>query len=471
METVPTFAPPNPGIKFGWGSKIAPRLGFAFDPTGDGKSKIFASYGWFYDRFKYELPRGSFGGDFFRRDYFDLFPGDTWNTITKSQIIGSFSDPLGGGGCASDDPSVRTAPGARSRCQFDFRIPSNLIGGDLFDSGNVDPNLKAARQQEFTIGGERELGGNFLFRARYTRKKVDRAIEDIGLPTAAGSEAYIIGNPGFGLAAKVAKDLGFPSPKATRLYNAVEVQLDKRFSKNYYFNANYTYSRLRGNYSGLASSLEFGRVSPNVSRLFDLPFQPFTLNGKPIDGPLPTDRPHVFKMYGAYTANWGGRQSTEFSGFTTAQSGSPVTSVITLFNLNPTVVNGFGDLGRTHMYTQTDFAVRHKVKLGEKYTLVAEMDLLNLFNERNELQRATTLSPNNITGASLGAYGCAICATGGAAAREINTINQIFNGGIRDAVLAFINDPARPDRQQSIFNKTNGFQGPREIRFGFRLLF
>ncbi|CAN5808777.1 hypothetical protein BH18ACI4_BH18ACI4_21920 [soil metagenome] len=460
-ETVPTFSAGNPGITFGWGSKPTPRLGFAYDLTGDGKTKLFASYGWFYDRFKYELPRGSFGGDFFRRDYFDLFPGDTWNSITVAQIIGNFADPGGGGGCESDNPAVRIAPGARSRCQFDFRIPSNLGGGtaNLFTSGAVDPDLKAARQSEFTAGVERELGNGLLFRGRYTHKNVDRAIEDIGIPTATGSEAYIIGNPGFGLADSVAKDNGFPSVKAIRKYDALEVQIDKRFAKNYYFNANYTFSRLFGNYSGLASSLEFGRVSPNVSRLFDLPFQAFTLDGDPIDGRLPTDRPHVFKFYGAYTANWGGKQSTEFSGFTTATSGSPLTSVITLFNLNPTVVSGLGDLGRTETFTQTDFAVRHKIRFAEKYTFVAEMDFLNLFNEQNELQSQTTLSPNNITGASIG--------TGD----EIATIDAIFGGGIRTAVLDFINASTRPDRRNSTFNLTNGFQTPREVRFGFRFIF
>ena len=464
-ETVPTFSEGNPGITFGWGSKPAPRLGFAYDLTGDGKTKLFASYGWFYDRFKYELPRGSFGGDFFRRDYFDLFAGDTWNTITVSQIIGNFSDPVGGGGCESDDPAVRIAAGARSRCQFDFRIPSNS-GAGIFVAGEVDPDIKAARQSEFTVGAERELGGGLLFRGRFTHKNVDRAIEDIGIPTASGSEAYIIGNPGFGLADSFARDNGFPSVKAKRQYDALEVQVDKRFAKNYYFNANYTYSRLKGNYSGLASSLEFGRTSPNVSRLFDLPWQAFTLNGDPLDGKLPTDRPHVFKFYGAYTANWGGKQSTEFSGFTTATSGTPLTSVITLYNLNPTVVDGLGDLGRTEMFTQTDFAVRHKVRFAEKYTLVAEMDFINLFDERNELQRQTTISPNNITGPNLVSYGCSACGGG-----EIATINQLFGNGIRDAVLNFINDPARPDRRQTTFNLANGFQTPREIRFGFRLIF
>lgn len=465
-EDVPSFSPPNPGIKFGWGSKPTPRLGFAYDLTGNGKSKIFASYGWFYDRFKYELPRGSFGGDFYRRDYFDLFAADQWNTITVAQVIAGWTDPLGGGGCASDNPAVRIAPGARSRCQFDFRIPSNLIGGDLFDSGNVDPNLLAARQSEFTVGAEHELGGerggNFVLKGRFTYKNVDRAIEDVGIPTPSGSEAYIIGNPGFGLAKKVATDFGFPQPKAVRKYKAVEVQLDKRFSKHYFFNLNYTWSRLTGNYSGLASTLEFGRTSPNVSRLFDLPWQPYTLNGRSYEKDLqPTDRTHVLKFYGAYEAKWNGRYSTEFSTFSTIQSGTPLTTVVTLFNLNPTVVNGLGDLGRTQAFLQTDFAVRHKIRFGkgEKYTLVADLDVLNLFNQKRELTRATTLSPNNITGSSIG--------TGG----EIATVNALFNGGIRDKVLAFINEPTRPDRRQSIFNQANGFQAPRAVTFGFRFIF
>jgi len=94
------------------------------------------------------------------------------------------------------------------------------------------------------------------------------------------------------------------------------------------------------------------------------------------------------------------------------------------------------------------------------------MDILNLFNEKNELQRQTTISPNNVTGNNLVAYGCAVCGTG-----EVPTIKALFSSGIQTPVLAFINDPARPDRKQSTFNKANGFQDPRQVRFGFRLIF
>ncbi len=52
------------GISFGWGQKVAPRLGAAYDFLGNGKVKVFGSFGYFFDIMKYNLPRGSFGGDY-----------------------------------------------------------------------------------------------------------------------------------------------------------------------------------------------------------------------------------------------------------------------------------------------------------------------------------------------------------------------------------------------------------------------
>ena len=62
-ESLPSYnsLPGFNGINFGWGDKLAPRLGAAYDVKGDGKIKVFASFGYFYDLMKYNLPLGSFG--------------------------------------------------------------------------------------------------------------------------------------------------------------------------------------------------------------------------------------------------------------------------------------------------------------------------------------------------------------------------------------------------------------------------
>ena len=55
-----------------WKDKIAPRLGFAYDVKGDGKTKVYGSWGIFYDIFKLNLPHGSFGGQKWISDYYTL---------------------------------------------------------------------------------------------------------------------------------------------------------------------------------------------------------------------------------------------------------------------------------------------------------------------------------------------------------------------------------------------------------------
>ena len=95
-EDLPSFNGYAPPINFGWGDKIVPRLGAAYDLTGDGRTKLFGSYNKFHDRLKFELPRGSFGGDFFRSDYFEIFPNTSYDFYTLSRILGSNTDVLGG---------------------------------------------------------------------------------------------------------------------------------------------------------------------------------------------------------------------------------------------------------------------------------------------------------------------------------------------------------------------------------------
>ena len=70
-ERVPTFRPDilRYAFDFGWKDKMAPRLGAAYDVWGDGRAKVFASWGRYYDWTKYQSPRGSFGAETWCIDY------------------------------------------------------------------------------------------------------------------------------------------------------------------------------------------------------------------------------------------------------------------------------------------------------------------------------------------------------------------------------------------------------------------
>ncbi len=74
----------------------------------------------------------------------------------------------------------------------------------------------------------------------------------------------------------------------------------KRLSNRWYTNASYTYSSLRGNYSGLSSSDENGRNSPSVNRFFDGQYMSFDQTGEALTGDLGTDHPHQFEVPAAY---------------------------------------------------------------------------------------------------------------------------------------------------------------------------
>ncbi|HEX8458990.1 MAG TPA: VIT domain-containing protein [Pyrinomonadaceae bacterium] len=461
-----------PGITFNFTDKIAPRLGAAFDLNGDGATKIFGFYGRFFDRLNYELPRALFGGEFYRTDYFELQENlPLYTNYTLPAILGDGGDAPGGNCPFGGNSGGIPGRSGLSRCRRDFRAAA---GGDakapLAVAGGIDPDLEAFRQSELTLGIERDLGAGYILSGRYTHKRIDRAVEAIGFYNTEGSLKHIIGNPGYGASRSLFEQLGLPpTPKARRTYDALELRLERRFTRNYYLGANYTFSRLHGNYAGAAattSAADDVRFDPNLLSAFSLPFNAYTAGGKLNDGRLPADRPHVFKFHGSYKLDWdklwsfARRHTTEFGAYTTAQSGTPATTRYLLAGVAAGILHGRGDLGRTARLTETDLALRHKYRFGngERFTVVFDLDVLNAFNENN------VLGLSELVNARVD-YEVLLAGT--------NSLERARNFFRRGALGTLVEADLRRsgNRLDASYGRPNSFQPPRTVRFGVRFLF
>jgi hypothetical protein len=408
-ETIPSFRPDvqKYALQWGFGDKVAPRLGASYDLFGNGKIKISGGWGRYFDWIKYDLPRGTFGADFWRVYYRTLDSTDI-NAISLANLPGT-------------DLWAKYHNGATFR---DRRVP-----GFQF----LDPAVKPPSSDALNVGVEWEVLPKMVFTGRYVRTHLNRTIEDMGVLDAAGNEVYRYGNPGEGLniaepasgascPITVGGTCAVPMPKPVRDYDAMELSLQRRFSNGWLFNASYTYSRLYGNYSGTQSTdeirpatLGYGftpnqafaaqtyRPGGNANRYFDLDEALYDSHGVlGLNGPLPTDRPHVFKFYGAKQFKFG----TEVGGFFRVSSGTPVTTQVSTVNQIPFYVNGRGDAGRTPTFSQTDLLVAHTFKWGEAKALRLEMNMINLFNQKTSVftfDRYTREENSQVTGMDLSA--------------------------------------------------------------------
>ncbi len=464
QEKIPAFNQNAINLKFSFSQKLAPRLGVAYALTGDGKTKISAFYGRFFDRLKFSLPQGSFGGQFYHVSYFYITANNpNYTNYSVQNLRGSYNFPAGG--------TCPITSGSAYVCDQDYRIASNIQGADVLTNGAVDPNVNPYRQSEATVEFQREITRSTVFTARGLYRHLDQAIEDAGVPTSAG-EAYVIGNPGSGLAAQVYKQLGYNiAPKPKRDYKALQLELNTRYIRNVTLNLNYTLSRLYGNYSGLASPDEVsattgvGRADPNVTRDFDEPWVGFTASGQQAIGILPLDRTHVFKASGAYTFNWfkGSANSTDVALFTTLQSGTPLTTFVNIFGI-PIPETQRGDLGRTPRFSQTDINLTHRYKFGrdQRYAVAFDFNVLNVFNQDSPLAYNQNKSS-----------GYFALSEGDIVANEstVDAVNFLTSRGVLSQYAAAETAFGLGSARNAAFNTPIIYQDPRSIRFGFRFLF
>jgi outer membrane receptor protein involved in Fe transport len=264
-----------------------PRLGIIFDPANDGSSKIAFSYGRFY----YAIPT-----DMNVRAFGRQIQASTFNY---------------------DELSVAQ----------DAHAPlSRQVQGGAFEEP-VQDDIKGIYQDEITLGFDKALDPTMSVGIRYTYRNLGRTIEDrcdIDYEDpAANYNTCVIFNPGSDHPFATGEGIGgctgadyadsdpddsctgdkvpLPSiPDAKRKYHGLELVAKKQIGTSLFVQASYIYSRLRGNYDGAARVSGGGQTDPGINADYD-----YAIMVTNSDGKLYLDRPHSFKLDGAWTAPFG----------------------------------------------------------------------------------------------------------------------------------------------------------------------
>jgi len=333
-----------------------PRIGILWDPWGQGTSKVYAFYGRFYYAIPTDINVRDFGSELFVTTY-------------------NF-DPLS----TVHDP---TAPGH----------PRPDQQGGAFNEP-IDANIHGMYQDEVTLGVEKALDPTFSVGIKGMYRRLGNAIDDrcdldYSAPVNLGNSCANINPGGDGLWASG----NFPwydgyslggfhdapaphSPKAKRLYRAIEVSARKTMSNWLWLQASYVYSSVRGNYDGAVHE-STGQTDPGLNEDFDYPATYANAYGR-----LFLDRPHQFRLDAAYTAPFGLSVGLQFY----VRSGVPLDQLRSdwpdYLGSNLYMVPR-GAVGRTPTEYEANLSVAYSIKFG-LVTLVPEVFVYSLLNRQTE---------------------------------------------------------------------------------------
>ena len=400
-------------------NNFGPRLGFTYDVMGTHTTVIRGGWGLYYGRSSNSVISSAL----------------TNNGVTFATY--SFTNPTTTAGAPAYPAVFATPPTTAAKPSIQYLSPSlerpqinmaeltvdRAIGTDitvsasyLYSSGShlptfLDTNLNPANSQvEFIVDGQSK--GVFPF-YRGTRPDVNinNAIE----------VADIVDST----------------------YNALVLQVNKRFNKGLLFNANYT----------LSKSEDTGQNSTTFISTFATMVDPFNNDGE--KGPASFDRRHRGVVSAHYAPDflWG----FEFGGTGTFESGLPLNPSITINSgamngtgaLSTSTVNGTGASNRAPWDTRNgfrqtarktvDMRVSKAFNLGGRRQFVALWEAFNVFNTINYTTFGTT---------------------------KYNAVSSTYDATTNKAVVNLTSNTgfAVPT------TASNTLFGPRDMQIGFRFL-
>lgn len=257
-------------------NNFGPRLGFAYDITGKGKTVVRGGYGLFYF-----LDRGGINNQLAQNQPFA-------GSISYSYNDGYRITLSGQGPAFNNDNRLATNPLPLPPLALNQAFLSNPVGADVIA---IRPDNKISNVQQFNVQVQQELTRDTAISVGYVGTRGRNLIVYYNLNGAALTADTAVPCPISG------RTLGncYPGISTVNLrddigksqYDALQIQLERRFSKGWQYIASYAFSKTKDNGEGA-----FDNVAGGINYI-----QQYTTSR--------LDYPHVFSFASVYEVPFG----------------------------------------------------------------------------------------------------------------------------------------------------------------------
>ena len=472
----------------------APRIGVIYDPTNEGKAKVYGSFARFYESIPLDINNRSFGNEGFLQNYYSYRDSTTAPRPDQVDQRGCIQSLISGG------PAPFNIIGTSADMMHNGSICPTAGAPGLFGGSKslIEPNLQGMYTDEIVVGGEYEIIEDLAIGGYYTHRNLGTIIEDgsVNLERT-GTGNYYITNPGESVSqdqintllsrakaanAEAMRQMGagnviaahdyqafsadlntfadtlpyfarFEPP--SRDYNALTLTAKKRFSRNWLAQASYTYARTIGNYPGIYNPY-IDQKDPNISTLYDLP--DVIANRK---GALPIDTPHQLKIDGYYTWKLKGDNSVVTGTSFRAQSGTPrnTLGINDIYNSYEVFILPSATAGRNDFLTSWDIQLAYVRQLPRNMQLQLFFAAYNVLNESTVLSRDDGYTINYVTPIVNGTE---------ADLHHLKTIPCVSCLNPNGMIVRTAGAVAKPN---AAFGQPTSYQAPIFTRFGARFTF